>query len=91
MKSETGFILLLTGIGIGAVTALLLARCSGAELRKGIRKRTGKAKHYLMEQAGTLADHMETAADAATSATGEMLDQAGVLARKAGKLIERHG
>ena len=64
MTKKNRLPILLTGIGIGAAAGLLLARCSGAKLRKEIRKNAEDAKDFIKEQTGVLADRVEVIADA---------------------------
>ena len=44
MKRDKWLATLLAGVGIGAVAGLVVARYSGVDLRKGIRKRAGEVK-----------------------------------------------
>jgi gas vesicle protein len=55
--------LLVTGMGIGAVTALLFARYSGVELRRRISRRAGEATTFLKDQADGLVDCVTKAAE----------------------------
>lgn len=91
MTRDNRFAILLAGAGIGAAAGLLLARCSGKDLRKGMRKRAGNAKNFLNEQAETLVNRVETAVDVATNTTDEILDKATILVRRISKVIDLPG
>ena len=89
MNRDNRFALLLTGLGVGAAAGFMLARCSGSELRKEIRKSVGNAKDFLQDQAETLADRVENATGVVTDAAGDLLDKTSALAHRASKLMER--
>ena len=63
MSRNNGLTVLLAGIGVGAAAGLLLARYSGADLRKAIRRRANHATNTLKDQAGTLVDGVSKAAE----------------------------
>ncbi len=73
MDRDNRLTTLLVGIGIGAAAALLFAPCSGADFRKGIRKRADDAGADLKEQAEALANRVETVVDAVHDRVGSEL------------------
>ena len=79
--------ILLTGIGIGAAAGLLLARTSGADLRKGIRKGALDATDYLKDQAEELVDRagsvMQASQDRFASELGKAKGEARDLGNRA--------
>jgi gas vesicle protein len=60
MKDNT-ITIFLTGLGIGAAAALILAPHSGAELRGRIRRRADEALDYAKDRANAVADQVHTA------------------------------
>jgi gas vesicle protein len=63
MNKNNGWTMLLAGVGIGAAAGILLARCSGADLRKAIQQRADDATSFLKTQAGTVVDRVTNAAE----------------------------
>ena len=62
MNKDKRLITFLAGVGVGAAGGLLVARYSGADLRKGIRKHAGEVKDLLKTGADELVDRVQTAA-----------------------------
>lgn len=124
MSRDNKLTILLAGVGIGAVAGLLLARCSGADLRKAIQEQAQGATNYVRDQAGNLVervskvaetshdtvvnqlakgkeaarnltksakDFINTAADATTKATSDILDKSNSLAAKAAEVANSRG
>jgi gas vesicle protein len=48
--------ILLAGLGVGAAAGLLFARTPGVRLRRDIRKRAYRLKHFVNEQAEAVID-----------------------------------
>ena len=63
MNRDNRWTMLLAGIGIGAAAGVLLARCSGAELRGAIQQRAGDATDFLKSQAGSIVDRAGSLAE----------------------------
>jgi gas vesicle protein len=73
MNKDKRLITFLAGVGVGAVGGLLVARYSGADLRKGIRKHAGEVKDLLKTGAEELVDRVQTAAEEGRDTLGSQL------------------
>jgi gas vesicle protein len=63
MNRDNRLITFFAGVGVGAAGGLLVARYSGADLRKGIRKRASEVEDLLKAGAEELVDGVQTAAE----------------------------
>jgi gas vesicle protein len=63
MNKDKRLITFLAGVGVGAAGGLLVARYSGADVRKGIGKHAGEVTDLLKTGAEELVDRVQTAAE----------------------------
>ena len=89
-KTNRSVAILLAGFGLGAATGLMLARASGAELRKEIRNCTNDTFDYLKTEGDALVKQAGNMVDSVSDAAGETLNQARGMVRKAGKFVQEN-
>src|SRR6266849_4697081 len=82
MNKDKRLITFLAGVGVGAAGGLLVARYSGADLRKGIRKHAGEVKDLLKTGAEELVDRVQTAAEEGKDNLGSQLKKGKDAARE---------
>jgi gas vesicle protein len=82
MNRDNRLITFLAGVGVGAAGGLLVARYSGADLRKGIRKHAGEVKDLLKTGAEELVDRVQTAAEEGKDKVGSQLKKGKDAARE---------
>jgi gas vesicle protein len=82
MNKDKQLTILLAGVGIGAAAGLLVARYSGADLRKGIRKRADEVKDLLNDRAEALVDRVQTAVEEGQGNLGSQLKKGKDAARE---------
>ena len=82
MNEDKRLITFLAGVGVGAAGGLLVARYSGADLRKGIRKHAGEVKDLLKTGAEELVDRVQTAAEEGKDNLGSQLKKGKDAARE---------
>lgn len=82
MNKDKQWTILLAGVGIGAAAGLLVARYSGADLRKGIRKRADEVKDLLKDRTEALVDRVQTAVEEGQDNLGSQLKKGKDAARE---------
>ena len=82
MNKDKRLITFLAGVGVGAAGGLLVARYSGADLRKRIREHAGEVKDLLKTGAEELVDRVQTAAEEGKDNLGSQLKKGKDAARE---------